>query len=1097
MKIQSLFTKSNKDPYSGIKFEKRISEIKQPSGESIFKQDNVIAPANWSQTAVDILAQKYFRRSAIPKYLKPSGEEGIPEWLQPKIEDDKFVVSAKELKNVPEYQGENDARQVFSRMSGCWTYWGYKKGYFTTEQDAKNYYNEMCYMLATQMGAPNSPQWFNTGLNWAYGITGEGQGHFYVDSSTGRVKSSEDAYTHPQPHACFIQTVEDDLVGNQGIMNLWERETRLFKYGSGTGSNFSYLRGEGESLSGGGISSGLMSFLKVGDANAGAIKSGGTTRRAAKMVILDADHPDIEKFIEWKVIEEQKVAALVAGSSINKKAIGLIVEACKEGTEIEENQKLKNAVIYATKQNVPTKYIERAVELYKMGITDYALEEYDTDFNGEAYRTVSGQNSNNSVRIDNEFMAKLAADEDWDLINRTDKQVSKTIKASYLWNKISYAAWACADPGLQYHSIINDWHTCPNGGEIRGSNPCSEYMFLDDTACNLASLNLAKFYNEKTGKFNIEEYKHASRLWTIALEISVTMAQFPSKQIAERSYKYRTLGLGYANLGSVLMKQAIAYDSDAGRAICGCLTSIMHMTAYATSAEMAKELGPFAEYKANEKEMLKVIHNHMVAATDGSFSELSKNPPVIDKEFAPEYLLEEAIKVSDQAFELGRKHGYRNAQVTVIAPTGTIGLVMDCDTTGIEPDFALVKYKKLSGGGFFKIVNQSIPSALAALGYTKEQKKEIIDYIIGTTKFPEHFKGYLGDDDIAKLNKEIPKTFDIVMAFDFAKIELKEDIKKHLKEINEIVYGTMTIEGAPFLQEDHYHVFDCATKCGEKGKRFIDSMAHVKMMAACQPFISGAISKTINLPAEASIDDIKKVYYHSWQLGLKSVALYRDNSKLSQPLNSKSEFNVDVQEEVKAEPEVRYITGRKNLPGKRTGYTQKVKIGNQTVYLRTGQYDDGQLGEIFIDMHKEGAAFRSILSCFAISVSIGLQHGAPLEEFVEAFTFTKFEPSGFVTGHDTIKNSNSIIDYIFRDLGINYLARKDLAHIKDVVVKEIVAKDVGSKVQALPEKPKSEYEQAISNGYTGDICPECGNTQMVRNGTCAKCNVCGCTTGCS
>ncbi len=1197
MRITRLFTEQGKDALSSFEFEKRISEIRNPDGSIVFRMENVMVPKHWSQVATDIIAQKYFRKAGVPKLLKKLNEKGIPKWLQPSVADNERLL---ELPENDRYTSETDCRQVFHRLAGTWTYWGWKANYFDSEEDAKAFYDEQMYMLANQMAAPNSPQWFNTGLNWSYGITGPSQGHYYVDYQTEELIQSTDAYTHPQPHACFIQSVSDDLVNEGGIMDLWVREARLFKYGSGTGSNFSELRGSKEPLSGGGKSSGLMSFLKIGDRSAGAIKSGGTTRRAAKMVTLDIDHPDIEEYINWKVVEEQKVAALVAGSKLCNLHLNNIMKACyDEHPENDRfnkklNKKLHYAVLEARKAQISNNYIERVIQLAKLGFKTIEFPIYDTDWNSEAYATVSGQNSNNSVRVTNEFMNAVLNDDNWNLYWRVEKRNAKkenrkpkpckTLKARDLWEQIGFSAWSCADPGIQFHTTINEWHTCPAGGEIKGSNPCSEYMFLDDTACNLASINLVKFYDEKNHKFNIEAFTHTTKLWTLVLEISVLMAQFPSKEMAKLSYEYRTLGLGYANLGSLLMLQGIPYDSNEGVAICGSISSIMHMTAYTTSAEIAKQAGPFKRYEENKDNMLRVLRNHRRAAynvPNEEYEGLSIYPVGINPQHCPSDLLKAAREISDKAVEMGELYGFRNAQVTAIAPTGTIGLVMDCDTTGVEPDFALVKFKKLAGGGYFKIINQSIPPALEKLGYNKDQINEIVKYAKGSGSLegcpyinPQALKAKgFTDDIIAKLEKSLPSVFDITFAFnkftlgtefltktlgfdedeinsfDFDLLTKLGFSKTEIASANDYICGTMTIEGAPFLKHEHYPVFDCASKCGKKGTRFIRPMAHIKMMAAAQPFVSGAISKTINLPGNASIEDVKEAYMQSWKLGTKANALYRDGSKLSQPLNSISDEDIESLMEEKEKNDIvkvaekiihRYIAKRRRLPDRRSGYTQKAKINGQSVYLRTGEYDNGQIGEIFIDMHREGASFRSLLNCFAISISLGLQHGVPLEEFVDAFVFTRFEPSGLVTGNDKIKMSTSVIDYIFRELAVTYLGRNDLAHVssdeintkasRGIVKKlsdpEFVSEELVSerlveldkenldsynysltssatktKEKNITSQPMdsmtSKVKQAIENGYTGDICPECQSVTMVRNGTCLKCMTCGATTGCS
>ncbi|MFT5343143.1 MAG: ribonucleoside-diphosphate reductase alpha chain, partial [Paracoccaceae bacterium] len=829
MKIDRKFTKAGQDAYSELDFISARSEIRNPDGTIVFHQAGIEVPTSWSQVASDVIAQKYFRKAGVPARLKKVKEKGVPEFLWRSVPDGDDV----------ETGGETSTKQVFDRLAGAWTYWGWKGGYFTDKSDARAYFDEMRYMLATQRAAPNSPQWFNTGLHWAYGIDGPAQGHHYVDDKTGELKKSTSSYERPQPHACFIQGVNDDLVNEGGIMDLWVREARLFKYGSGTGTNFSHLRGSGEALSGGGKSSGLMGFLKIGDRAAGAIKSGGTTRRAAKMVIVDADHPDIQEFINWKVLEEQKVASIVAGSKMHEQMLNGLFAAIKawDGAEADAydpkvNAALKDAVRAAKRVAIPETYIKRVLDYARQGHTSIEFPVYDTDWDSEAYNSVSGQNSNNSIRVTNAFLTAVEKDADWQLINRTDGKVAKTIKARDLWEQVGHAAWACADPGIQYHDTVNDWHTCPADGEIRGSNPCSEYMFLDDTACNLASMNLLTFYKDDT--FQAEDYMHAARLWTLTLEISVMMAQFPSREIAQLSYDFRTLGLGFANIGGLLMNMGYSYDSDEGRALCGALTAIMTGVAYATSAEIAAELGAFEGYARNADSMLRVIRNHRKAAygkTEG-YEALAVKPVPLDHFNCPDTRLVELAKSAwDEALRLGEKHGYRNAQATVIAPTGTIGLVMDCDTTGIEPDFALVKFKKLAGGGYFKIINQSVPAALERLGYGSAQIEEIVSYAVGHASIGNapainHTtltgRGF-GANELAKIDAAVESAFDIRFVFnqwtlgvEFCTSVLKIpadklndptfDLLKSLgfskadiDAANNHVCGTMTVEGAPFL----------------------------------------------------------------------------------------------------------------------------------------------------------------------------------------------------------------------------------------------------------------------------------------------------------
>lgn len=1079
MKFSRYFTEDTVSPFDQFTYEHRSSVIRNPKGDAVFEMHNVEVPVTWSQVATDILAQKYFRKTGVPQ---PDGSTG----------------------------SEHSIKQVAHRMAECWMEWGKKYNYFASERDAQVFYDELVFMIIGQYAAPNSPQWFNTGLFTSYGIKGSGQGHYYVDPETEKVHVSTSAYERPQPHACFILSVEDDLVNPGGIMDLWVREARIFKYGSGVGTNYSNLRGANEKLSGGGYSSGLMSFLKVGDRAAGAIKSGGTTRRAAKMVTLDLDHPEVEKFINWKVEEEDKVAALIAAG-------------------------------------------------------------YPSDYEGEAYATVSGQNSNNSVRIPNKFFKALEENRNWDLIARSDGRITDSLSARKLWDEIGYAAWRCADPGVQFDTTINEWHTCPEGGRIRASNPCSEYMFLDNTACNLASLNLRKFFDEDTLQVNVPSFQHACRIWTVVLEISVLMAQFPSKEVAQLSYDYRTLGLGYANLGSLLMFSGIPYDSDEARGIGAAITAIMTGTAYKTSAELAQQLGTFKEYQANKEHMLRVIRNHRYAAYHATeaYEELEIKPEGIDAKNCPDYLLTAACKSWDDALQSGEAYGYRNAQVTVIAPTGTIGLVMDCDTTGVEPDFALVKFKKLSGGGYFKIVNQSVPGALHSLGYSKAHIKEIVEFAKGTGSF--HGAPYINHetlkakgfhkDEIQNLERAAAGAFDIQFVFNawslgeecmerlgismekashpgFNLLQHLGFTEEQIEEANLHVCGTMTVEGAPHLKEKHLPVFDCANRCGKTGERFIHAHGHIRMMAAVQPFISGAISKTINLPNEATLEDVKECYALSWKLGLKANALYRDGCKMSQPLSTSSKKKEKQSDKTEAvdEKEVRQvhpdqltadevleaarriiqlssdtkfkrqlsnIVHRKRLPDRRGGFTQKAKLGGHTVFVRTGEYDDGTLGEIFVDMHKEGASFRSLMNCFAISVSIGLQYGVPLEEFVEKFIFTRFDPSGPVD-HANIKSSTSVIDYIFRLLALEYLGREDLVQVKPSEVKvKADLKNASKHREVIPTpelklEAQSEQTQSYLGSMMGDapVCSSCGHI-TIRSGSCYKCLNCGTSLGCS
>jgi ribonucleoside-diphosphate reductase alpha chain len=1742
------------EPYAGVTFEPRTSRIVNPNGSMIFEAKDIQIPAGWTQVATDIIAQKYFRKAGVPSALKGIEEPDIPQWLWRSEPADDAI-----------FGPETDARQVFHRLAGTWTYWGYKYGYFDTESDARAYYDEMCAMLARQIGAPNSPQWFNTGLHWAYGIAGPAQGHHFVDPKTGELTVATSAYEHPAPHAClpydalvstpsgpieigqiidknlvgidvydatgttkivaakhtgfrnvyrvgldnknfveatadhlmlaayedgepkwipvaglregmnvferiglpcgngttkghykfqrtadagqkrvrdrdsflaatartqaavapllekseldglvavpvlgvefvsqqpvydieteshafltnnvvvhncFIQSVSDDLVNEGGIMDLWVREARIFKYGSGTGSNFSMLRGEGEKLSGGGTSSGLMSFLRVGDRAAGAIKSGGTTRRAAKMVVLDLDHPDIEEFVGWKVKEEQKVADLVTGSIVSEKYLNLIMkaahnEAVPETARLDPalNPALKNAMRQAMNMGVPPGSIQYALDFARQGYKELLIETYDTNWDSKAYGTVSGQNSNNSVRIPNEFFARLDAGQNWDTTRRTDGRVAKSIPTADLWEQIALAAWQVADPGLQFDTTINEWHTCPSDGRINASNPCSEYLFLDDTACfapetristpdglrtveelyqsqeagatvsittdvhgesdhrrmtshrpawvtkvgernvyrmtmkdgreiratgdhrfltddgnwkrldelapghdrvairesgnpvrfssseedvarwrmlgwlsgdgvfskdtvalvfgptetstaaemetqfnilkqlaekaafertilpdgvsamrtsgtsrqangvlqitskqqslvehleldygfhqgtaiskdvpsmvhhvaddlkvaylqglfsadgciranpsgtepeamlassspamlrsvqllladigitsrtswmhpqgrknpqgqlriynqqarkffglvgfpcserkqaqvegilarpfegalknarapkvlsivpdgvanvydvtelsthsviaegmiahncNLASLNLVNFL-DASGHFEAKRFADACRIWTTTLEISVTMAQFPSKEIAQRSYDYRTLGLGYANLGTMLMRIGLPYDSEEGFGWCAAITSLMTATAYKTSAEMARQLGSFPRYSHNGEAMERVLRNHRRAAYAVPKSEY-EGLTITPVTHAPSLFTQETWALArvmwDNALAIGEVAGYRNAQVTVIAPTGTIGLVMDCDTTGIEPDFALVKFKKLAGGGYFKIVNQSVEPALRRLGYSNEQIAAIETFAKGTNTLEgaPHInratlkaKGF-DDETLAKIESQLLGAFEIGFVFNHFvlgdefcttklgmtpeqladwNISILRDVLgftgQQIDEASDVICGRMTLEGAPFLKDEHLSIFDCATPCGKHGSRYIRPLAHIDMLAAAQPFISGAISKTINLPQDATISDVKEAYRYSWERMTKAVALYRDGSKLSQPLAASYDIGSPDEEadmpttayttpvQIAEKIVYRYIAKRRRMPDRRGGYTQKAVVGGHKVYVRTGEYDDGTIGEIFVDMHKEGAAFRSLMNNFAIAVSLGLQHGVPLEEYVDAFTFTRFEPNGPVQGHENIKMATSILDYIFRELAVSYLGRYDLAQVQPSqqidamgpdpeytgeeegdttyrtieptrpaasaalpkpspvqatapapVMAGVTAASSPAPVQRASAQPIAErVREALAKGYSGDACGTCGQFALVRNGTCLKCDSCGSTSGCS
>lgn len=1070
-----LFVQPGENPYNQVKWAKRSSQISGSDGKVVFSMDAVEVPESWSQLATDIAVSKYFRRAGVPK----TGHETSVRQLVHRV--------AHTIRTA----GENFG------------------GYFASAQDAEQFEKELVHILVNQKGAFNSPVWFNCGLYHEYGILGSG-GHYAWDQEKNDLFVTKSSYENPQCSACFIQSIDDDLMS---IFDLVKNEARIFKYGSGTGTNFSKIRGGMEKLSGGGTSSGLMSFLEVLDRAAGATKSGGTTRRAAKMVCLDMDHPEIMDFVTWKMREEKKVQALVDGG-------------------------------------------------------------YPSDFNGEAYKTVSGQNSNNSVRVPDSFMDAVERDGEWNTKARTNGEVVGTFKARELWDKVAEAAWACADPGVQFDDTIQKWHTCPETDRINSSNPCSEYMFLDDSACNLSSLNLVKFLRED-GSFDIEAYRHAARVLFTAQEILVDFSSYPTEKIARNSHDYRPLGLGYANLGTLLMIKGIPYDSHEALAWTGALTAIMHGEALRTSAEIAKSKGPFAGFAKNAQSMMRVMKQHQAALGH------------IEGDLVPAELMKSARGVWHETIKMGAEHGYRNAQATVLAPTGTIGLLMDCDTTGIEPDFALVKFKKLAGGGYFKIVNQSVPKALKNLGYTDKQMAEIVEYAVGTMSLENtpHIntdalkKRGATEVDIQRISSALPGAFDLNSAVapwvlgeeGLARLGFTQEslegrtvlealgfTEAQIKEASKVACGRMMLEGAPHLRAEHLGVFDCANKCGAEGMRFIQPMAHIRMMAAAQPFLSGAISKTVNLPHESSVQDIEDVYTEAWKLGLKAVAVYRDGSKMSQPLSGKADKKAktedtpsvneagepllysqrDLEEAVSRAVALAPAKKRK-MPARRHGLTVEARVGGHQIFLRTGEYDDGRLGEIFIDMHKEGATLRSLLNCFAISVSMGLQYGVPLEDYVEKFTFTRFEPQGMVD-HPNIKTATSILDYIFRVVGMEYLGKTDFVHVKPALDELAInhrqamieaqneARQAGAPQgqlempleKAVVPRAGDEYgendasatsDEAKYSKFTaadplnaqlskmmGDapMCSTCGHV-TVRNGSCYRCLNCGNSMGCS
>lgn len=1265
MLIERHFTRENKDPYAGVRFVPQTSRIVEPSGKVIFEHKDVLVPDFWSSTACDILAQKYFRRAGVPSKVVAVYEEGVPDWLW-----------RHEPAHDATFGGEHDARQVFDRLAGCWAYWGWKYGYFEDEAEARAFFDEVRYTLIRQMAAPNSPQFFNCGVNWAYGVTGTSAGGWWTDPATGEQKLTEDYYTHPYGSACFISSVEDDLVNPNGIMDLWMKEARIFKAGSGSGVNYSTIRGEHEPLSSGGGSSGLLSFLRIGDIAAGSIKSGGSSRRAARMIVLDDDHPDIEEFIAWKVAEEKKVACLVAGSRLCRRAFQDIREAMEQGGPEEG----KRRSVYWVEQGVPAEYCASVLDG-----TATPPDLYDTDWRNEAYRTVSGQNANNSIRVSNAFLEAVKNDADWPLFWRTEKvkavregrapKPCKVLKARALWDKMIDAAWSCADPGLQFDDTINEWHTCPHSGQQRASNPCclvgstlvdtlegpvpiaelasrseagaqlpaafvfdpvnevmvlrpilrawhagsagavckvtvrgglavecttdhrfllhdgqyvraadlrpgarlrmigiqsatrgddgqvvavevnvppspvdvydlaveeihnfavtgvkvgpsvvvhnSEFLWIDNSSCNLASLNLLAFH--APAGFDWDAFRHATSLWTLVLELTVAMAQFPTQEVARNTFRQRTLGLGYANLGALLMANGLPYDSEEGRAYAGAITAVQHFTAYAMSARIAGKMGPFADYNADH--MMRVIRNHAYAARgpgeDRLFDGLTRLPPRLRTDLIS---IEAARAVNVSAREMvetGEKWGFRNAQVSVTAPTGTISLLMDCDTSGVEPDFSLVKFKKLAGGGYLRLANQSLGPALDRLGYPKGQVWEIIDFAVGraTLKGCPHLdpdtltrKG-LSHDAVARLEAACKGAFALWMVFNKTVIGPDYDrvmngrpagetdclaalglTPEQVAEADLYVCGSGTVEGAPHLKAEHLPVFDCANRCGRTGTRFLSPEAHVDMVAAIQPFLSGGCSKTLNCPRSATREEISALFWRAWEKGVKCNAVYRDGCKLNQPLNASFLQPAADLPPVKA---VEKLLGeRRALPSRRQGYTQKARVGNHKLYVRTGEYEDGTLGEIFLDMHKEGAAFRAMTNSLAIAVSLGLQHGVPLQEFVEAFVGTRFEPNGVVTGHPSIKMCSSLTDYIFRELAISYLGRHDLKNVSE----ESEATAVGTPL-ASPSRnghyavTDNEWAVARAKGYLGEACQACQQLTLVQVGVCKRCDSCHATSG--
>ena len=945
LRIKRLFTKPGFHPFDEIEWELRTASIQNEKGQVIFEQRNVEVPKDWSQTATNIVASKYFH-----------GKLGTAE-------------------------RESSLKQLISRVADTIAQWGVEDGYFRKEEDARAFHDELLHLLVRQKASFNSPVWFNCGLWHKYRRSGAG-GAFYWNPAASDIKKETEAYRHPQCSACFINSVQDNL---ESILELAKTEGMLFRYGSGSGTNFSSLRSSAESLSGGGVASGPLSFMKGFDAFAGVIRSGGKLRRAAKMVILNIDHPDIEEFIQCKVKEERKAWALVDAG-------------------------------------------------------------YDPSLGGEAYSSIFFQNANNSVRVTDDFMKAVIEDKDWVTHGITTGEPVKSHRARDLMKKIAEAAWQCGDPGVQFHTTVNKWHTSKATAPINASNPCSEYMFLDDSACNLASLNLMKFL-APDGKFDTQGFRHAVDVMITAQEILIDNASYPTAKIARNSHDFRPLGLGYANLGALLMASGLPYDSDAGRDVAAAITAVMHGEAYLQSSRIAEEIGPFAGYAVNRDPFLGVISMHRQSLEN------------INPRYVPPSLRDRAKEIWDACLASGIQHGYRNAQVTVLAPTGTIGFMMDCDTTGVEPDLALVKYKKLVGGGMIKIVNNVVPTALLKLGYSEEQTAEIVNYIDQQS----------------------------------------------------------TIEGAPHLKPEHLPVFDCSLKPAN-GKRAIDYRGHVRMMAAVQPFLSGAISKTVNMPEEATVEDVANAYMEAWRLGLKAIAIYRDGSKRTQPLNTKkqesgkqesgarSQESGGERSEARSKVERRSLAPspqplapakpyRRKLADERRAITHKFSIGGHEGYLTVGLYEEGLPGEIFITMAKEGSTVSGLMDSFATAVSLALQYGVPLKVLCDKFSHSRFEPSGWTPNPD-IHMAKSMMDYIFRWLAIKFLPGQPQPTQE---ANGLATPSPPASRERATVYPDGSIQPSLAGIEQSDdtlCCSECGAI-MPRNGASYQCKNCGAIAGSS
>lgn len=1104
LSIPRLFTCAEKDVFEGINFVERLTKLSEFSGK-VLEESIVIAPDFWSQLSVNVYAQKYLRKAGVPEFLKKVHEEDVPKWLQRSVIDE-----AKGNSKV----AESDIRMVIHRLAGTWTYWAWKANYFESEESARAFYDEIRYMILFQKAAPNSPQFFNTGIHWAYGIEGgTSQGHYYYEPTLGKVVQSSSAYERPQVHACFIQSIEDNLIEEGGILDLAMRQARIYKFGSGSGTNYSQLRAQGEPLSMGGKSSGMMSFLRLYDAVGGIVKSGGTTRRAAAMVTTDVDHPEIFKYCSLKVEEENKVISMIVGSEIVKDFLDQALQVYKESgnADIKTNPRLFDVVANAYANKIPVSYISQVLSLLSQGITEFTWEVFNTNYDGAAYATVTGQNANNSVRVTKEFLDAVINDEEVKLTYRTDPKKFTKAKAKTIWSSICRAAWSCGDPGVQYDTNINDWHTCPNSGRINASNPCSEYMFLDNTACNLASLNLVTFEKED-GSFDKSAFVYAVRLWTLVLEISVHMAQYPSKEIARLSYEFRTLGLGYCNLGTLLMRAGMPYDSDQGRSYAAYITALMHGASCEMSADMAEKFGPFAGFKLNREPMLEVMQNHRRAVTGEKCHNVSVQPLPINKKFVSEADFQYLLAIWDRVISKGQKHGYRNAQVTLLAPTGTIALGMAADTGGIEPGYSAYFFKQLAGGGYIIMINNSTPIALKRLGYEDSEIEDILEYMLGTRSFDkshiinrdELIKRGLNDEEVNLLNKALPGTDSIESIFSqwvlgenlFKRLNIPESELKNpsfnllnflrfnrdqITDSDLHICGRLTIEGAPHLKSEHLPIFDCANKSGH-GERFIKPEGHVLMMAAVQPFLSGAISKTVNTPESATIEDFSKLMLLGKDHLIKAISVFRDRSKQSSAISSKATQALETGLK-KALPKnnISERAQREILPPKRNGYTQRVTIGGaqNIFYHTTGENKDGDVREIFISGgDHQGPAFKELMHCFVKLFSISLQYGTPLEVLVNSFAYTEFPPNGVVSGDPNIRFAKSWIDYIIRQVGIHYREMNHLGHSFT--------------------SNKSENEERSESRYTGEVCqnPKCRSVRMRREGTCSYCEDCFSSTGC-